>query len=586
MSRRRSRAVLAVGTLLVLALAAGCAPVPILVALAVGGGVLASGGGHGGSGGGPGGSSRGEPGPPPGPVAAPAPFQPAPAPAPAPSPSTPAPTPSPLPFVPASLTLVAQPSASSTTGVLSPAIQVLLRNAEGQVPAPGAWSVSIALGANPGGARLHGTTTVAVGARGSPEGAATFGDLVVDSPGTGYTLVASLVGGTLAATTDAFDVSVALPTWLAGPTTGAAESAAVGSGGLVYFTDSLGNVEALDLVSGLVHNGLPPPPSGGRLFARLVADVAGRIYLLGGEDSSGPLGRAERFDPDAGTWTTLAPLPTPRSSFGAALGADGKIYALGGRGSTVTTPLDTAEVFDVATGTWASLAPLPTRRRWNTAAATLDGRVLAIGGFDGGGGAVATTDVLTLATGTWATGPTLAFRRVGAGAAMAVDGTIHVVGGDQTAGAWGVLATAERLAPGASSWTVEPSMTRARAALGVVAARDGRIVAIGGFDPFEQDATSLESLGPTLAASATSGAAGSSVVLTGTNFGPSASLTVTWGLPPSGSPLGTGTTDATGTVSPAIQVTVPSVAPGSYTIAVHDPVSGFVVASPYVVPGP
>ena len=66
-------------------------------------------------------------------------------------------------------------------------------------------NVTVALGTNPAGGTLSGTTTVA-----AVNGVATFSDLSLDKVGTGYTLTAS--SGTLtAATSNAFDITAAAP---------------------------------------------------------------------------------------------------------------------------------------------------------------------------------------------------------------------------------------------------------------------------------------------------------------------------------------------------------------------------------------
>ena len=85
----------------------------------------------------------------------------------------------------------------------------------------------------------------------------------------------------------------------------------------------------------------------------------------------------EAFDTEKGTWEKVPPLTTARFWFGATLGADGKIYALGGLGRLGF--LDDAEVFTPGAG-WTALAPMPEPRGWNSAAASADGRVFAIGG--------------------------------------------------------------------------------------------------------------------------------------------------------------------------------------------------------------
>jgi len=88
------------------------------------------------------------------------------------------------------------PAAVEGATPLAPAVRVAIQDALGST-VPGATTpVTLALAANPRGSTLAGTTTVsAVG------GIATFGDLSVDRPGSGYTLAAAapaLVGATSA----------------------------------------------------------------------------------------------------------------------------------------------------------------------------------------------------------------------------------------------------------------------------------------------------------------------------------------------------------------------------------------------------
>jgi len=83
---------------------------------------------------------------------------------------------------------------------LSPAVQVTIEDAAGTPVSGTTDAVTLAIGTNPGGATLRGTTTVR-----AVNGVASFADLSIDRPGTGYTLVAtamSLTGSTSAA----FDV--------------------------------------------------------------------------------------------------------------------------------------------------------------------------------------------------------------------------------------------------------------------------------------------------------------------------------------------------------------------------------------------
>jgi hypothetical protein len=87
---------------------------------------------------------------------------------------------------PAGLAFVTQPSATAARGAITPAVRVQVVDHEGRPVTSSAASVSLALGANPGGGTLAGTLTVtAVG------GIATFADLSIDRHGNGYTLSAT-----------------------------------------------------------------------------------------------------------------------------------------------------------------------------------------------------------------------------------------------------------------------------------------------------------------------------------------------------------------------------------------------------------
>jgi hypothetical protein len=93
-----------------------------------------------------------------------------------------------------------QPSTLVVGDSIAPPIQVLARDALGNTAIAFVGNVTVAIGTNPAGGSLFGTTTVAAVA-----GAATFSNLSIDSLGTGYTLVVAAAGLT-GATSAAFDV--------------------------------------------------------------------------------------------------------------------------------------------------------------------------------------------------------------------------------------------------------------------------------------------------------------------------------------------------------------------------------------------
>jgi N-acetylneuraminic acid mutarotase len=128
------------------------------------------------------------------------------------------------------------------------------------------------------------------------------------------------------------------------------------------------------------------------------------------------LGTVEAFDAAAGTWRTLAPMPTPRAWLGLAA-LDGKLYAVGGNAGGVVA---TVEVYDPQTDTWTAGAALPAGRD-RLAAAAFNGGVYALGGLG-----ASRVDIWR--DGTWTAGPALASAR-GALAAVAVRGALWVIGG-------------------------------------------------------------------------------------------------------------------------------------------------------------
>lgn len=108
-----------------------------------------------------------------------------------------------------SLRFVTQPASAQTgrhiTGTAGdpngPPVSVEIVDGTGRRMTTSSAQVTMAIGSNPGGGTLSGTTTVAASA-----GLASFGDLSIDQPGTGYTLQATSPGLS-PATSSSFDES-------------------------------------------------------------------------------------------------------------------------------------------------------------------------------------------------------------------------------------------------------------------------------------------------------------------------------------------------------------------------------------------
>lgn len=107
------------------------------------------------------------------------------------------------------LAFTTQPTDTAAGATISPAVQVSVRDAGGNLVTGSTASITVALGNNPGGGSLGGTLTVTASG-----GVATFSTLSLTKAGANYTLSASATGLT-GATSSAFSVTPGAPTRLA-----------------------------------------------------------------------------------------------------------------------------------------------------------------------------------------------------------------------------------------------------------------------------------------------------------------------------------------------------------------------------------
>lgn len=103
------------------------------------------------------------------------------------------------------LVFTVQPTSTDTGTAITPAVEITARDSLGNTATGFAESVTLAIGVNPGGGTLAGTTGVAAAG-----GIASFGDLRIDAGGSGYTLVATS-GGLVPDTSAPFDVTMPPP---------------------------------------------------------------------------------------------------------------------------------------------------------------------------------------------------------------------------------------------------------------------------------------------------------------------------------------------------------------------------------------
>ncbi|HEY8472796.1 MAG TPA: S8 family serine peptidase [Natronosporangium sp.] len=202
-----------------------------------------------------------------------------------------------------------------------------------------------------------------------------------------------------------------------------------------------------------------------------LADVwDGVVYSVAGIDANRWRNDTVRFDPVTGTWTELAPIPTPREKPNGAI-IDGKFYVVGGWDTDGDTPIPTLEIYDIATDTWSTGAPIPTA--WAASgSAVVDGKLYLVGGCAASCGS---TDVWVYdpATDSWsAAAPypmTASWTHCGG-----IDGLLYCAGGSRPVTGNGYVYD-----PALDEWRSIASMPQPQWG-GAYAVANGRLVVSGG----------------------------------------------------------------------------------------------------------
>jgi N-acetylneuraminic acid mutarotase len=233
----------------------------------------------------------------------------------------------------------------------------------------------------------------------------------------------------------------------------------------------------------------------------------GNIYAFGGNSTQTHAyygtSYANQFSPSSGTWSNLTAMPTARQSCGAAVIGD-YVYVIGGH---ITNTVSYNQRYNVLTNTWESKAPLtnarsgagitscngkiyviggrafgsvysdiqtydPNTNAWSTvsggnmpfagepwSAVTLNNNIYVSGNYDGTN-AVKDVWAYNPLTNAWDTSlPKMNVARLDHCLA-AVDGRLYAIGGYNPS--LGVLSSVESWAPGETSWKTEPSLNISR----------------------------------------------------------------------------------------------------------------------------
>jgi N-acetylneuraminic acid mutarotase len=211
----------------------------------------------------------------------------------------------------------------------------------------------------------------------------------------------------------------------------------------------------------------------------------GKLYRLGGFLAKNRKGEEQnlwsqadvaQYDPATREWTSLSPLPEPRSSFDAAVLGD-KLYVIGGwqmSGDAESHWHTTAYELDLAAkdASWKALPEPPFQRRALSVAAH-DGKIYVLGGMQREGGPTTRVDVFDPERQEWSQGPSLHGEPMdGFGsAAFATGGRLYVST---------YSGKLQRLSEDGKSWDVIQQLDRARFFHRMLPLSETQLLIVGG----------------------------------------------------------------------------------------------------------
>ena len=378
----------------------------------------------------------------------------------------------------ANLTFVQQPTQTAGGQGISPAVTVRVTDNTGAVV--GSVVVAVAIGNNPAGGTLSGSTTATT----DEGGIATFATLSIDRGGVGYTLVASLPAiaccSVVPATSIGFNVVGFSST--GGLTTGRWTHTAtllgtgkvLVAGGLDATGSSLASTELYDPVTGTF--AVAGTMNAARSLHTATSLSDGRVLVAGGGVAS-----AELYNPTTGVFTITGSMSKARFGHTATLLNDGTVLITGGSGD------GTAEIFNPTNGTFTATANnMTAARRYHTATLLGNGQVLLAGGEDSSVSNIPTlssAEIYDPAKQTFtATNGGLATSRE-LQTATVVGGTVYIIGGRTGSSAGYVfLNSAEVFDPIALTFGVaNATLITARTTHTATLLPNGSVLLCGGF---------------------------------------------------------------------------------------------------------
>uniref|UniRef100_A0A672ZD44 Kelch-like protein 3 n=1 Tax=Sphaeramia orbicularis TaxID=375764 RepID=A0A672ZD44_9TELE len=205
-----------------------------------------------------------------------------------------------------------------------------------------------------------------------------------------------------------------------------------------------------------------------------VVSMAGRVFAVGGFNSSLRERTVDVYDGGQDQWSAVASMQERRSTLGAAVLGD-LLYAVGGFNGSIG--LSTVEAYNHKNNKWLYVSSMNTRRS-SVGVGVVDGKLYAVGGYDGASRqCLSTVEEYDPVTDQWCYVADMSTRRSGAGVGV-LGGQLYAAGGHD-----GPLVrkSVEVFDPQTNTWRLVCDMNMCRRNAGVCAI-NGLLYVIGGDD--------------------------------------------------------------------------------------------------------
>uniref|UniRef100_A0A8D0DB84 Kelch-like protein 3 n=1 Tax=Sander lucioperca TaxID=283035 RepID=A0A8D0DB84_SANLU len=205
-----------------------------------------------------------------------------------------------------------------------------------------------------------------------------------------------------------------------------------------------------------------------------VVSMAGRVYAVGGFNSSLRERTVDVYDGVRDQWSAVASMQERRSTLGAAvLGTHTYIHSY-----THTKGLYSFEAYNYKTNEWMYVASMNTRRS-SVGVGVVDGKLYAVGGYDGASRqCLSTVEEYDPVADQWCYVADMSTRRSGAGVGV-LKGQLYAAGGHD-----GPLVrkSVEVYDPQTNTWRLVCDMNMCRRNAGQITTTDGQFLHIVGLD--------------------------------------------------------------------------------------------------------